>query len=117
MTAQARRTLALLDQPSDLLLWSRGARHPMFSNATVGLRDAIDAWARETLPDLPAGLNGRLLRHTAQVLHGRPRHNTPAVQDQHYLRRDEQSSRTPVMWWPPGSRMRCGTLAPRCRCA
>ncbi|WP_030621583.1 hypothetical protein [Streptomyces fulvoviolaceus] len=89
MTEQARRTLALLGRPSDLLLWSRGARHPMFSNATVGLRNAIDAWARE-LPDLPMGLNGRLLRHTAQVLHGRPRHNTSAVQDQHYLRRDEQ---------------------------
>ncbi|NUR01567.1 MAG: hypothetical protein HOY79_35070 [Streptomyces sp.] len=90
MTEQARQTLALLGRPSDLLLWSRGARHPMFSNAAVGLRDAIDAWAREALPDLPMGLNGRLLRHTAQVLHGRPRHNTRAVQDQHYLRRDEQ---------------------------
>ncbi|MFM9499840.1 hypothetical protein ACKI1Q_40445 [Streptomyces galilaeus] len=90
MTEQARRTLALLGRPSDLLLWSRGARHPMFSNAKVGLRDAIDAWAREALPDLPTGLNGRLLRHTAQVLHGRPRHNTSAVQNQHYLRRDEQ---------------------------
>jgi hypothetical protein len=90
VTEQARRTLALLGRPNDLLLWSRGARHPMFSNATVGLRDAIDAWAREALPDLPTGLNSRLLRHTAQVLYGRPRHNTRAVQAQHYLRRDEQ---------------------------
>ncbi|WP_392756806.1 hypothetical protein [Streptomyces sp. LN590] len=90
MTAQARRTLALLGQPSDLLLWSRGARHPMFSNASVGLGDAVDAWGQQELPELGRRLNRRLLRHTAQVLYERPRHNTGRVQDEHYLRRDER---------------------------
>lgn len=117
MTEQARRTLVLLGRPSDLLLWSRGARHPMFSNAAVGLRDAIDAWAREALPDLPTGLNGRLLRHTAQVLHGRPRHNTRRSKTSNTCAGTSKSSQIPAMWWLPGLRTRCGTPAPRCRCA
>ncbi|MFJ5817488.1 hypothetical protein ACIQGT_26850 [Streptomyces sp. NPDC093108] len=91
MTDQARRTLALLGRPNDLLLWSRGARYPGFSNASVGLADAVEAWGRQQLPELDGRLNLRLLRHTAQVLYGRPRHNTERVQDEHYMRRDEQT--------------------------
>lgn len=90
MTAQARRTLELLGRPSDLLLWSRGARHPMWSNASVGLADAVDAWGEQELADLGRRLNRRLLRHTAQVLYERPRHNSRSVQEEHYLRRDER---------------------------
>lgn len=90
MTGQARRTQALLGNPSDLLLWSRGARYPMFSSGASGLCEAIDAWANQAVADLPAGVNSRQLRHTSQVLHGGPRNNTQAVQDDHYLRRDER---------------------------
>ncbi|MFJ9005425.1 hypothetical protein [Streptomyces canus] len=90
MTEQARRTLAALGQTSDLLLWSRGVRHPMFSSGMNGLRDAIDAWIDQVDADLPEGVHSRLLRHSSQVLHGRPRHNTKQVHEEHYLRLDEQ---------------------------
>ncbi|MGI5453524.1 hypothetical protein ACQEWB_10195 [Streptomyces sp. CA-249302] len=90
MTEQVRETLAVLGQPSDLLLWSRGVRHPPFSSGASGLRDAIGAWFEKDGADLPERMNSRLLRHTSQVLYGRPRHNTRRVHEEHYLRRDER---------------------------
>lgn len=92
MTAQARNTLAVLGNPSSLLLWSRPARgSKVFSSGKTGLSDAINDWARQARAagaDLPEGVTARPLRHSAQVLHERPRQNSRAVQDSDYLMRD-----------------------------
>ncbi|KOG52055.1 hypothetical protein ADK76_33390 [Streptomyces griseoflavus] len=94
MTRQARVTLGLLGQPSDLLLWSRPARNgALFSHGGTALADAISQWAEEARQagtNLPAGLSARQLRHTSQVLYGGPRNNSAEVQESQYERRDKQ---------------------------
>jgi hypothetical protein len=106
MTGQARATLATLDAPSNSLLIARRLlrRRDTGYHFFCDGRDLIDYvkdWNRMMAASDPGWrpLSLSLLRHSAQIHHGRPRNNTTAVHESDYLMRDQgvrESSRSVV---------------------